>query len=89
MCSLVISLSNMEVSDSLLCRNRDWDPSYLSQLLSDDFYEFSDLWSDSNATDTELIQEVEKYCPIVEDISMDDETLCNEVEKIEIESNCV
>ena len=84
MCSLVISLSNMEVSDSLLCRNRDWDPSYLSQLLSDDFYELSDLWSDSNATDTELIQEVEKYCLIVEDISMDDETLRNEVEKIEI-----
>ena len=75
----------MEVTDSLLSRNRHWDPSYLSQLFSEDFYDFSDLWKETNTTDVELVQEVQKYCPIVKDISLDDETLCVEVDKIETE----
>ena len=75
----------MEVLDSILWRNRDWDPAYLSEIFSEDFYEFSELWKSGNTTGTELVKEVEKYCPIVADLSMDDETLCSEVEKIETE----
>ena len=51
--------------------NRDWDPSYLSEIFSQDFYEFGELWK-SNLDDLALVDEVqklEKYCPIVEDIS--------------------
>ena len=73
--------------NGMLLRNCDWDPSYLRQLFSQDFYEFSDFWS-SNTNDKELVKEVEKvekYCPVVEDISIEDDILCTAVEKIEEE----
>ena len=73
----------MEVSDSVLVRNRDWDPNYLLDLFSEDFYEFGELSKSSNMGDTELVQNVEKYCPTVEDISMDDVELCQAVDEIE------
>ena len=75
----------MELCDDLLFRNKDWDPSYLTSIFDQDFYEYSDLW-DSNMSDKELLQEVTKidvYSPIVEDISMDDLELCTAVENIE------
>ena len=78
----------MDVLDYYLCRSNDWDPTYLSQIFSQDFHEFSELWNSSNIKDMGLVQEVEKierYCPIVEDISIDDEVLCSAVEKIEDE----
>ena len=78
----------MDVPDACLWNKRDWDPSYLRKIFSHDFYEFSELWSDKNIKDTELVKQVEmveKYSPIVEDISLDDETLCTAVEKIEDE----
>ena len=77
----------MEVSDELLLENRDWDLSYLSEILSADFHEFEDLW-DSNVNNCDLVSEINKvemYQPIVEDISLDDETLCEAVESIEKE----
>ena len=77
----------MELSDKTLWSNRDWDPSYLSELFKEDFYDFSNMWS-SNVTDNEIITEtekVERYCPITEDISLDDNVLCRAVEKIEEE----
>ena len=77
----------MEVSDEFLVNNQDWDPSYLATLVSSDFYEFSDLWTNS-LSDFDLVQEMEKvetYCPVVEDISMEDDDLCRAVEKIELE----
>ena len=77
----------MEIPDRLLYTNMDWDPSYLQLIFSQDFYDFSHMWS-SNVTDMELVQEsekVERYCPITEDISMDDSTLCQAVEMIEEE----
>ena len=77
----------MEVSDDLLCRNRDWDPSYLQQIFTQDFHDFSKMRS-SNVNDYELVQEsltVEKYVPITEDISLDDSTLCSAIEQIEQE----
>ena len=45
----------MDISDSLLSSNRNWDPSYLSEIFQEDFYEFSELWS-SNVMDSELVQ---------------------------------
>ena len=78
----------MECSDELLMSNCDWDPAYLRELVGVDFFEFEDLWS-TGVNDMELLQEVkhveDKYCPVVEDISIDDEVLCSGVEKIEEE----
>ena len=75
----------MDISDSSLLSNRDWDPSYLALLFSEDFDDYSNLWN-SEMSDMELVCEtnkVEKYCPIVEDISIEDDVLCQEVECIE------
>ena len=77
----------IEGSDSIFLANRDWDPSYLKQIMPDDFYDFSKLWK-IITSDNELLQAsttIDKYCPVVEDISMDDVTLCEAVEKIKKE----
>ena len=87
----IVSLDgNMEVPDVVFGRNRDWDPTYLRDLMMDDFFDFSDLWSNENVGDTELVRAVnrcehEYYCPVVEDISIEDEVLCNAVQKVEQE----
>ena len=67
--------------------NTDWDPLYLSYIFSQDFSEFRDLWV-SNVGDKELVSATvatERYSPIVEDISMDDNTLYAAVAQIEEE----
>ena len=77
----------MEISDSVLLMNRDWDPDYLCDILSEDFFDLDEMWC-SNITDSELVNEVnrvEKYSPITEDISLEDEVLCSAVERIEEE----
>ena len=77
----------MDISDSDLLSNRDWDPVYLCELFSEDFYEFKDLWK-SNVNDMDLVEhseKVERYVPIVEDISVEDEVLCSAVDQIEKE----
>lgn len=77
----------MELSDSYLWTNRDWDPNYLLDIFREDFNDYSTLWK-SDLSDLALVKEVEKmekYSPIVEDISMDDTTLCYAVEQIEEE----
>ena len=77
----------MEVPDSVIARNRDWDPNYLGDLFREDFYDFKELWQ-SNVNDADLVTEsnrLEHYCPITEDISLDDVVLCDAVEKIEEE----
>ena len=79
--------SNMELTDRIFSANRDWDPSYLRYIFSQDFYEFHDLWH-SNVCDKELVKEAERtehYSPVVEDISMDDDTLYEAVAQIEHE----
>ena len=76
---------NMELLDRIFTVNRDWDPTYLRYVFSQDFYEFRELWN-NNTGDHELVREVEKserYSPIVEDISLDDDTLYNAVAQIE------
>ena len=77
----------MEVADAMYVRNRNWDPCYLRDLFQEEFYKFGDLWK-SNVMDIELLEEsdrVERYCPIKEDISLDDDTLCKAVENVEDE----
>ena len=77
----------MELSDEVLCDNHDWDPGYLALLFSEEFNDFSEMWN-SNVSDGEVVKEVNKveaYKPIVEDISLDDDILCQAVEQIESE----
>ena len=44
------------VSDRMLFVNRDWDPSSLDEVFSQNFFDFGEMWS-SNVTDSELIKE--------------------------------
>ena len=79
----------MDVSDSLLVSNLDWDPSYLITLFSDDFDDNTDMWN-SSLTDGQLLHysqqlDREMYAPVCEDISLDDDTLRDAVENIEKE----
>ena len=77
----------MDVPDITLLRNCDWDPCYLSAILEGDFFDYSELWS-NYMEDCELLDSVNKleaYCPIVEDISLDDNELCSAVEQIRME----
>ena len=77
----------MDSCDSDLLSNRDWDPVYLRELFTEDFYEFKDLWK-SNVNDMELVehsQKVECYVPIVEDISVEDDVLCSAMDEVEKE----
>ena len=77
----------MDITDQLFATNSDWDPCYLRELFSQDFYEFEDLWQ-SSILDMELIQvdrEVPRYSSEIEDISLDDDTLYEAVEQIEQE----
>ena len=50
----------MDISDEHLICNRDWDPSYLSQIFDVEFYDFTDMWASSNVSDSDLITEIEK-----------------------------
>ena len=77
----------MEVSEKTFVENRDWDPNYLKILFDEEFYDFTDHWK-SNVMDADLVREtevVERYCPVVEDISLDDNVLYQAVEHIEEE----
>ena len=84
---------NMELADCMFTANKDWDPMYLRYIFSQDFYEFHELWK-SNICDKELVNiaeksENERYTPIVEDILLDDKTLCAAVDQIEKEYVCI
>ena len=77
----------MDVPDSSFISNHDWDPAYLRDIFDVEFFDFTELFF-SNITDMELLEHVEhteKYCPITEDISLDDDTLCQAVKQIETE----
>ena len=65
---------DIEISDQFLMSNRDWDPAYLQTMFCEDFNSCSELWQ-SNVSDVALInkvEETERYCPITEDISIED-----------------
>ena len=80
----------MELSDRIFFTNNDWDPQYLREIVSQDFYDFTEHWQSSLAN-MELVEAVEKvvtsgrYCPLVENISLDDDTLYDAVAQIESE----
>ena len=68
--------------------NSDWDPNYLSRIFEQDFDDVSHLWEANSVSDKDMLEvasnvEREIYCPITEDISMDDCDLQCAVEKIE------
>ena len=73
----------MEFED-LSC-NLDWDPSYLLLIFYQDFYDMSELWNASSSiSDSDILKAMyQKYSPIIEDISIDDDSLCEAVEAIE------
>ena len=74
--------------DDNLFTNLDWDPLYLASIFDEDFNDMSDLWKHENISDTELLNAMDgvgKYCPVVEDISIDDNDLYDAVEQIEQE----
>ena len=49
----------MDVPDISLRNNRNWDPSYLSELFQEDFFEFNELWDNNmNVPDSELVEHV-------------------------------
>ena len=75
------------VTDRELLLTYDWDPVYLLSIFDSEFNDTSDLW-DNIMSDSEILDTVnimEKYNPIVEDISMEDEVLCAAVEPIKAE----
>ena len=75
----------MELPDSVLFQNCDLDLVYLASIFDIEFTEYLDLWA-SNMEDSELLEvvnHVESYFPIVEDISLDDSELCSAVEAIQ------
>ena len=76
----------MELSDHILLRERDWDPAYLCDIFSQDFYDFDHLWK-GKMCDRYLVHAIETlecYNPLVEDISLDDDTLYQAVDEIEV-----
>ena len=82
---LLYSVVEMELSDEFLLVNRDWDPNYLKELMDTEFHDFTEMWH-SNVEDFELVNEtekVERYCPVTEDISIDDETLSKALDDVE------
>ena len=80
----------MEDYDLLL--NLDWDPLYLASIFDEDFNDMSYLrnlsCSLSDVQVSEALDTVEKmtnYCPVTEEISMDDSVLHDTVKQIEKE----
>ena len=80
----------MELLDRIFVTNHDWVPQYLREVVAQDFYDFRELWQ-SSICDKELVRATEmakamkKYSPLVEDISLDDDTLYEAVQQIENE----
>ena len=78
----------MDIADHVFVTNLDWDPQYLMECVTQEFYDFTEHWQNC-LSDKELIDGERprpgSYCPLVEDISLDDDTLYEAVEQIEQE----
>ena len=76
----------MELSDRIFATNHDWDPQYLRELVMVDFFDFKEHL-ETSLSDLELLkaEATDRYCPLMEDISLDDQTLYKAVEQIEQE----
>ena len=79
----------MDIADRVFVTNLDWDPQYLMECVMQDFYDFTKHWqnclSDKELIDGERPGPGSRYCPLVEDMSLDDDTLYEAVEQIEQE----
>ena len=77
----------MDISDDLLMQNIDWDPVYLASIFDTEFSDCSELWVNEmdDSQLLEVVEQSERYSPIVEDISLDDNVLYLAVEQIETE----
>ena len=67
----------MDIADCVFVTNLDWDPQYLMECVTQDFYDFTEHWQNC-LSDKELIDGQRpgpQYCPVVEDISLDDDTV--------------
>ena len=76
-----------DLADRVFMVNYDWDPSYLRYIFSQDFFEFCELWSNGMG-DQDMIwaaEASERYCPVVENISLDNDTLYYAVAQIKNE----
>ena len=74
------------MDDYNLIQNLDWDPVYLHGIFDQDFNDMSELWSGGDSvSDSVVLNAMDRYYPIVEDITIDDDTLCEAVELIENE----
>ena len=76
-----------DISDSYLISNPDWDPCYLRNNFEES-QNMVKLLNESMDDDTLLnevskIENRESYCPVTEDISLDDEVLVCAVKAIE------
>ena len=81
----------MEFKDELFAR-LDWDPEYLCTIFEEDFNDIDGLWNFEICSDQDLLEMAQisnclddKYVPVVEDISLDDNVLLNAVDQIESE----
>ena len=74
-------------SDNELLTCLDWDPVYLAHLFSEDFNDMSSLWNSEIVSDSEMlkinVESEEKYQPVIEDISLEDDMLHDAVNRIE------
>ena len=81
----------MDIADRVFITNRDWDPHYLRELVTEDFYDFTEHWK--GLSDMELVaaegSSEARYCPVTEDISLDDDTLYEVVAQIENKYVCL
>ena len=79
----------MELSDKVLCDNHDYNPGYLALLFSEVLMISVKcgirMFLMVNVFSVKEVNKVEAYKPIVEDISLDDDILCQAVEQIESE----
>ena len=55
---IICLVIEMDVSDELLWSSKDWDPSYLTDIVTQDFYDFSELWNCGNVSDQVLVKDV-------------------------------
>ena len=73
----------MEIADRMFVMNRDWDPIYLRELITQDFCDFWDLWHTTfcNMELMKAAERVDRHAPVMEDICLDATTLCQAVKK--------
>ena len=73
----------MECLDGALTCNSDWDPMYLSEIFSQDFFVLIICGQVIVCPRPHsCVETIKRYNPLVEDISLDDETLCQAVEEM-------